>query len=67
MLPASDGLQSCPTARSRRGIYNSGISEWLETLDAFLGIGSGQEIPKSRQDFSDRLKDRLQFAYKNAS
>ena len=36
-------------------------------MDAFLGIGSGDEKPKSRQDYSDRLKDRLQFAYKKAS
>ena len=36
-------------------------------MDAFLGIGSGDEKPKSRQNYSDRLKDRLQFAYKKAS
>ena len=36
-------------------------------MDAFLGIRCDHEIPKSRQDYSDRLKDRLQFAYKKAS
>ena len=36
-------------------------------MDAFLGIGSGEGVPKSQQDYSDRLKDRLQFAYKKAS
>ena len=36
-------------------------------MDAFLGIGCGHEIPKSRQDYSVHLKDRLQFAYKKAS
>ena len=35
-------------------------------MDAFLGIGSGEDVPKSKQDYSDRLKDRLQFAYKKA-
>ena len=36
-------------------------------MDAFLGIGSGERVPKSRQDYSDLLKDRLQLAYKKAS
>ena len=36
-------------------------------MDAFLGMGSGDEILKLRQDYSDRLKDLPQFAYKKAS
>ncbi|MCG7875356.1 MAG: RNase H-like domain-containing protein, partial [Candidatus Thiodiazotropha endolucinida] len=35
-------------------------------IDAFLGIPSGTETPKSKQDYSDKLKDRLHFAYKHA-
>ena len=34
-------------------------------IDAFLGIGSTEER-KSHQDYVDRLKDRLQFAYDQA-
>ena len=34
-------------------------------IDAFLGIGSSEEH-KSHQDYVDRLKDRLQYAYERA-
>ena len=34
-------------------------------IDAFLGIGSSEEH-KSHEDYVDRLKDRLQYAYERA-
>ncbi|MCW4344300.1 MAG: RNase H-like domain-containing protein, partial [Candidatus Thiodiazotropha endolucinida] len=33
-------------------------------IDAFLGLKSSNEIPASRKDYSDKLKDRLEYAYK---
>ena len=35
-------------------------------MDAFLGLTSNSEVAKSKQDYSDKLKDRLKFAYKKA-
>ena len=35
-------------------------------IDAFLGIKSNEEEVKSRQDYSDKLKERLALAYEKA-
>ena len=36
-------------------------------VDAFLGIPQSQEQVKSRQDYVDKLKQRMAFAYETAS
>ena len=50
-----DSRDFSPTTSCLVGIYD------------LRGIEYVGEIPKSRQDYSGLLKDRLQFAYKKAS
>ena len=35
--------------------------------NTFLGLPSNNTVPRSKPDYSDKLKDKLNFAYDNAS